>query len=160
MCADVNELDLLTQREIEARIIAPILVEFEKELGEEKAKQIIYRVITKLAEAYGKELAEGAASNDLIGFAKAIEPFSKDGANEKEVLELNEDRYSFNMTKCKYAEMYKEQDMTELGVILSCSRDFALCMGFNPAIKLIRTQTIMEGAEYCDFRFELIKRED
>jgi hypothetical protein len=153
----LDDINLLTRREIEARVIAPILEELKKELGEEEARQIIHRAITKLAEAYGKELVVGAASNDLIAFAKAIEPFSKGGANELEVLELNENRYAFNMTICRYADMYKELGMADLGVLLSCSRDFALCKGFNPNIELIRTQTIMEGAEYCDFRFELVK---
>jgi hypothetical protein len=34
-------------------------------------------------------------------------------------------------------------------------RDFALVEGFNPKINLTRTQTIMEGADYCDFRFTM-----
>lgn len=38
---------------------------------------------------------------------------------------------------------------------LSCNRDFSLVEGFNPAVKLTRTQTVMEGASYCDFRFKL-----
>jgi hypothetical protein len=29
--------------------------------------------------------------------------------------------------------------------------------GFNPKIKLERTQTIMEGADHCDFRYTLEK---
>ncbi len=33
-------------------------------------------------------------------------------------------------------------------------RDEALIEGFNPEIKLHRTQTIMEGATFCDFRFD------
>lgn len=33
------------------------------------------------------------------------------------------------------------------------NRDHAMIDGFNPAIKLTRTQTVMEGATHCDFRF-------
>jgi hypothetical protein len=29
--------------------------------------------------------------------------------------------------------------------------------GFNPKIKLERTQTIMEGSDHCDFRYTLEK---
>jgi hypothetical protein len=25
--------------------------------------------------------------------------------------------------------------------------------GFNPELELVRTQTVMEGASHCDFRF-------
>ena len=34
--------------------------------------------------------------------------------------------------------------------------DAALIVGFNPKIKFTRTQTIMSGAPYCDFRYELM----
>jgi hypothetical protein len=27
--------------------------------------------------------------------------------------------------------------------------------GFNPDIRMVRTQTIMQGAAFCDFRFDL-----
>jgi hypothetical protein len=36
---------------------------------------------------------------------------------------------------------------------LSCARDYALIEGFNPDVSLKRTQTIMEGATHCDFRY-------
>ena len=36
----------------------------------------------------------------------------------------------------------------------------AACLGFNPAIELTRTQTIMEGAPFCDFRFRLATSSD
>jgi hypothetical protein len=42
-----------------------------------------------------------------------------------------------------------------MGTIFSCTRDFALVEGFNPNISLKRTQTIMQGADFCDFRYRL-----
>jgi hypothetical protein len=44
--------------------------------------------------------------------------------------------------------------MLEFGKILSCNRDGALIEGMNPEIRFTRTQTIMEGAPFCDFRYE------
>jgi hypothetical protein len=38
-------------------------------------------------------------------------------------------------------------------LILSCNRDYALIEGFNADIALTRTQTIMQGASHCDFRY-------
>jgi hypothetical protein len=49
--------------------------------------------------------------------------------------------------------MYHHLGIPELGDTLSCSRDFALIEGFNPEIRLNRTQTIMQGAAWCDFRY-------
>ena len=50
--------------------------------------------------------------------------------------------------------MYRALGMADLGASLSCCRDFALVEGFDPTIRLARTQTLMEGAPFCDFRFE------
>jgi hypothetical protein len=49
--------------------------------------------------------------------------------------------------------MYRVLGIQDLGKSLSCGRDFALADGFNPRMKLARTQTIMEGAAFCDFRY-------
>ena len=41
----------------------------------------------------------------------------------------------------------------EFGHLLSCNRDGTFCTGFNPRIKLHRTQTIMSGATHYNFRY-------
>jgi hypothetical protein len=51
--------------------------------------------------------------------------------------------------------MYRALGLADLGASLSCQRDYALVQGFNSEIELTRTQTIMEGAPFCDFRFRL-----
>ena len=37
--------------------------------------------------------------------------------------------------------------------LFHCNRDFAMVEGFNRRVGLTRSQTIMEGAAHCDFRF-------
>ncbi len=49
--------------------------------------------------------------------------------------------------------MYRALGLEDLGFSLSCCRDFAVIEGFNPELTLDRTQTLMEGAPCCDFRF-------
>ena len=39
--------------------------------------------------------------------------------------------FSFNVTRCRYAELYKKLGIRELGFALSCARDFALIKGFT-----------------------------
>jgi len=70
------------------------------------------------------------------------------------VLEQTPARFSFDVTRCRYAEMYRALGLQDLGEVLSCSRDFSLVEGFNPGIRLRRTQTVMRGAPHCDFRYE------
>jgi hypothetical protein len=63
------------------------------------------------------------------------------------------------VTRCRYAEFYKELGEPELGFLLVCTADFAVADGFGGDVKLTRTQTIMQGAPHCDFRYRRVKPE-
>jgi hypothetical protein len=71
------------------------------------------------------------------------------------VLRQDEQALDFNVTRCRYAELYRALGLEDLGGLLSCGRDAAMIEGFNPDVELTRTQTIMEGASHCDFRYRL-----
>ena len=45
----------------------------------------------------------------------------------------------------------------EIGHLLSCNRDGAFCEGYDPKLKLERSQTIMQGASHCDFDYTFEK---
>jgi hypothetical protein len=150
---DGPRLTLLQQREIEARIVGPLVQAMRDELGDEKALALVRRVIAELARQSGAELARQLGEASLEAFSRSLGRWSEGGALEIDVLEQSEDRLSFNVTRCRYAEMYRALGLADLGSSLSCQRDFTLVEGFNPAIRLTRTQTIMEGAPFCDFRF-------
>jgi hypothetical protein len=153
MSGEGPKLSLLQQREIEARVVGPLLRAVASELGEEKTLALARRVVAELARQSGAELARVFGEATLETFAQVTERWREGGALEIEILEQSAERLSFNVTRCRYAEMYRALGLADLGSSLSCVRDHALIEGFNPDIQLTRTQTIMEGAPFCDFRF-------
>lgn len=156
----LNEIGVLKRREIEARIVAPLIEALAAEFGRERVIEIARRVIVGIAHRQGKALAEQAGGTGLAHFAGSKDAWVKGGALETEVLQVTGTAYDFNVTRCRYAEMYRALGIPELGSVLSCGRDFALGEGFNPNLKLTRTQTIMEGAPFCDFRYRMEPPED
>jgi hypothetical protein len=150
----LNEIGVLRRREIEARILAPLLEALGDEFDRERVLEVARQVIVNVAHQQGAQLAESMSGNSLAHFAASMEAWKKGDAIEMEVLEQSDQVFAFNITRCRYAEMYAELGIPELGTLLSCNRDFALIEGFNPAVRLTRTQTIMEGADHCDFRFK------
>jgi predicted ArsR family transcriptional regulator len=149
----LNEIGVLKRREIEARVLLPVVDALAKEFGRERVVAIVKDVIVDIARSQGQEIADQMGSNSLPTLGKALENWQKNDAYRMDVLEQTEDRFSFNVTRCRYAEMYRALGIPELGALLSCNRDFALVEGFNRNVELTRTQTIMEGASHCDFRF-------
>jgi hypothetical protein len=69
------------------------------------------------------------------------------------VLEQSEETWRFNVVRCRYAEMYRDLGMADLGATLSCNRDAALIEGFSETIQFERSQTLMQGASCCDFSY-------
>jgi len=149
----LNEIGVLKRREIEARILLPVVEALAKEFGRERVVSIVRDVIVEVARAQGKEIAAHMGDGSLRSLGTALQDWQKGDAYRMDVLEQTEERFSFNVTRCRYAEMYRALGIPEMGALLSCNRDFALIEGFNPDMRLTRTQTIMEGAPHCDFRF-------
>lgn len=152
----MNAIGLLNRREIEARILTAYLEALCAEFDCERAREILRTVIQETARQAGVQLANSVEKNDLEHFAILQETWKKDNALQSEVLELTSKKFYFNVFSCRYVEMYYRLGIPELGKMLSCDRDFALIEGYNPHIKLTRTQTIMEGADICDFRFDVV----
>ena len=156
MSGDValNQIGVLQRREIEARVLGPVLDALGAAFGRDAVLEIAGRAIADIARQQGREMAQQVGSNNLVAYAEAIEPWTRSGALELKVLNQGESRFDFDVTRCRYAELYAELGMTELGAILSCNRDASFIEGFNSAVQLERTQTLMQGASHCDFRFK------
>jgi hypothetical protein len=144
---------LLKQREIEAAIVAPLFRAFAAEIGADRAYEIVAGVVRGLAKEAGCAAAVSVGGNDLSHLKAAIDKWKAGGALELTVLRDDARAFEFDVTRCLYAEMYARLGLADLGPILSCSRDAAMVDGFNPDLHFSRTQTLMEGASHCNFRY-------
>ncbi len=149
----LNHIGVLKRREIEARILAPIVQALGERFGREEVIGIVREAVVRIAREQGAALAAAQGGSTLEAFAATRPAWIKDDALQMEILEEGQERYSFNVTRCRYAEMYRALGIPELGAVLSCNRDESLIEGFNPEIRLTRTQTLMQGATHCDFRY-------
>ncbi len=151
----LNRVGVLTRREIEARILAPIVAALGDEFGRERVIEIVRETIIRIAREQGAALAVQMGDDSLANFAASLDAWTQDDALRIEVLNSDAEAFNFNVTRCRYAELYRALGIPELGAVLSCNRDAALIEGFNPSVCFERTQTIMQGATHCDFRYRL-----
>lgn len=147
------EIGVLTRREVEARLLKPLIAALSGRFGQAEVLEVLRETIIQLAQEQGAELAQLLGDNSAGAFQEGLQFWQKGGAMELEMVEQTAERLSFNVTRCRYAELYRALGMEELGAVLSCNRDFSLMAGFNPTAELTRTQTIMSGASHCDFRY-------
>ena len=150
------KISTLKRREIQSPLLACVLEGFIGEIGSEKAMQVASAAIQKDAAQAGKRMAEkygGNSINDLIRMVGEV--WAEEGALEFTILEETSQSLSFDVTRCRYAELYDRLRVKEFGYCFSCNRDASLIGGFNPRMQFSRTQTIMHGAPSCDFRITI-----
>ena len=149
-------IGILEQRRIEAAFAKGIYEEMAAELGAEQAKAILTRAVVKLAKQAAAEMAADSPEGPTLEyFISQQERWTRGDALKIDVVEQSSTTYGFNVTRCKYSEMYREMGLAELGGVLSCNRDGAFCEGYSDKLKLTRTQTLMGGATHCDFRYRV-----
>jgi hypothetical protein len=147
-------MGILERRRIEANIIKPIYEEMVANFGKAAAQKVLGAAIRKAAIQQGREMAAAQGGElGLKGFVALRELWTRGGALETREIAASEAGYDYDVTRCRYAEMYREMGLGDIGHLLSCNRDGTFCQGYDPRIKLTRTQTIMEGASHCDFRY-------
>ncbi|MEM7547426.1 MAG: L-2-amino-thiazoline-4-carboxylic acid hydrolase [Pseudomonadota bacterium] len=150
---------IFRQRAVEATILRHVYNTLVASHGEAVAE----RTIADAVRAASIEQAEGMADEvrakgdepSMRSFQQLYELWSRGGALEVEVLEETDTTFDFDVTRCRYSEMYKEMGLGKIGHLLSCQRDGTFCEGYDPRIKMERSQTIMGGADRCTFRYRL-----
>ncbi|MBT8353128.1 MAG: L-2-amino-thiazoline-4-carboxylic acid hydrolase [Desulfofustis sp.] len=150
------EMSRLEKRGIEALAIAPVIREVSRRYGDEEARAILKSVNQKEAFERGRKMAGNKQANSIDTLVKDVATWGDTGVWEMEVVEQTPTTYFFNVTRCPYYEKYRELGLEDFGVELSCCRDEPFARGLNPNLRLVRTKTIMEGEDFCDFRYSLV----
>ncbi len=139
---------VLEATKIQARAVIPIVKALEAELGKERAHAIVGRAI---ADNY-------VAWRDKRGFEKDSHPRTEaDGGPdfpvEHQVVEDTDDSYGHNIVGCAFADYFRQIGEPEIGALMTCGVDFAAEEHMRPGWEFRRTQTRMQGAPHCDFRW-------
>jgi L-2-amino-thiazoline-4-carboxylic acid hydrolase len=147
-------VSVIEQAKIQAQVLVPLVKAMQAELGEARANALVRKTLADLYRRFGEEFWQAKNEANLgKAVSSAFKTYARDGALTYDVIEQTEDAFAFDVKRCAYAEFYKALGEPELGFLLVCTADFAVADGFGSDIKLKRTQTIMQGASHCDFRY-------
>ncbi len=152
----MTAIPMIEQRRIEAELVRDFYTVLCKSMPKGAAQEIIREAIASSAIRQGKTYADAVGHEPtLTDFASHSGAWDANNALDREVLHASPERLDYNITRCEYARMYRDMGLAEIGHLLSCNRDAAFCEGYSKNMELTRTQTIMEGAPHCDFRYRM-----
>ncbi|WP_416899583.1 MAG: L-2-amino-thiazoline-4-carboxylic acid hydrolase [Minwuia sp.] len=142
---------VLDATKIQAKIVIPIVKKLEQELGKAEAHRIVGEAI---AQNY-------VAWREKLGFEENSHPAEdREAGNapafpvEEEVVENTPGAYGHNITGCAFADHFRKIGEPEIGALMCCGVDFAAEARIRPDWEFTRTQTRMQGAPHCDFRWK------
>ena len=147
MLIEPYETSKLEAVKIQSRALIPVVKALEAELGKEKAHELVG---TAIADAWAETVASRTPERNLRpGQAESSLEFPV----ESEVVEDSEDAFGRNFTACAFADHFRKIGEPEIGALLTCGVDFAVEAKIRPDWEFTRTQTRMQGASFCDFRW-------
>jgi hypothetical protein len=153
--AENKAVDRIEKRKIEALAIAPLIEKISTKIGKDEALEMLKEVNQQEAFKRGQNTVRTKDLNAIEELVRDVATWGEGGIWEMEVLEQTSTSYFFNVHRCPYYEKYKEVGLEKFGVQFSCCRDEPFARGLDHKLRLSRSQTIMEGAEFCDFRYYL-----
>lgn len=152
--SDEQTMAMLERRRIEAGILKHVYDTLRASHGDYVARRTIANAVRTASLEQAQQLARAAGpETSLETFIAQQEPWLRGGALEIDVKEQSPTRYRFDVKRCRYAEMYRDMGLGDIGHLLSCQRDGTFCEGYDKNLDLKRTQTIMQGASHCDFDY-------
>jgi hypothetical protein len=147
-------IPVIEQVKAQAQVLVPLVKALQAELGEERANALLRKSLGEVYRRLGEQWWRAKQSRHVgENMASAFASFARDGALDYSVRAQSQDTYEIDVTGCRYAEFYRELGEPALGFLLVCSADFTFTEGLGADITLTRTQTIMQGASHCDFRY-------
>ena len=152
---DASEVAIshLQRRKIEGRVLIPFIHVLRDRFGQSAMREVVDETIRRLAAEDGAKWAATYGKSTASLRTVAQDLWAGGGSMDVEVIAESDDHLDFNVTRCQYAEFYKELGLSDLGVRVQCNRDHAILAGFNDELELSRSRTIMEGGACCDFRY-------
>ena len=152
--AHPENLSMLAKRRIEAEILGHVYEVLKASHGKEAAMRAIGDAVRRSAIEQARRFADQAPQGtSLEHFVDMSRHWQAEDALRIEVRRKTDTEFDFDVVRCRYAEMYREMGLGEIGHLLSCQRDGSFCEGYDPKLKMRRAQTIMQGASHCDFRY-------
>jgi hypothetical protein len=151
----VHPIPLFDEIKLQVQVLMPVLRALRTELGKDKADELVRQPLRDWVRSVYHKIGDrkhGDARQKWERVWDELRPRIGEAVNREFIRDDNEAR-EYNVTQCKFAEFFKSLGEPELGEILLCDFDFYIAEIGAPCVELTRTQTIMGGASYCDFRY-------
>jgi hypothetical protein len=153
-------ISLLEKTRIQAQVLVPVMRAMRAEIGREKADALVRGALREWSKQLFAGIGDGIEGSPGRKFAKMNTALAE--VTEREVTfdmhRRDRQALEFDITSCRFAEFFRALGEPELGALLICHVDADIADAGGSDVSFRRTQTLMQGASCCDFRYKFEPR--
>ena len=151
----MSDLPYIERVKIQSEILLPLYKRLRKELGEDKANELLRAAVNEFAENLGESIRHNKSGTSLEKLRQVVPMFAAGDSLDVEPVADTSGELAMNVTRCAYAEYFHGLGEPEFGAMLTCEIDPPMTKGIGDDLSLERTKTLMSGGSHCDFQWKL-----
>jgi hypothetical protein len=161
-CQEAHKFDTKIDRQfssrellrMEVRAMEPMIKAMRQEVGDDETLRIL-RVSSKtIGQEVGKRQAQSVPETTFENFTAGFRRMITGNTLTGEVVEDTEKVFALEIRECIWPEVLGEVGLDgEVGHAAVCNMDYHWPPAFNPAFKMERSKTLMQGHDCCNHRY-------
>jgi len=154
------EISLLDKTRIQAQVLVPLLRALRHELGKDKADAIVKQALRDWSRQVFAAIGDGIEGSPRRKWTTMHLAWSDVSERDVdfEMRRQDKEALEFDVTRCRFAEFFRALGEPDLGALLVCENDVHIASAGDGEVSFDRTQTIMQGAPSCTFRYKFAPR--
>ena len=142
----MTDLTYFERRRLQMEYAVPLIKDLQAVLGKDL-------VCDALEQVNARRLRDVSSDKtaDFSKMAEGAKVFAAGDALHYDIIGTDSDHFDMDVHHCRYADMMEELGGREFGHLLICAADFTSARQLGMSLE--RSQTRMQGADYCDFRY-------
>jgi hypothetical protein len=132
----------------------PAMKNLMDQIGHEKFIEMLKKSSDKLYETSGQSVVN-YEERTLTKWTNSIKKGCENWSDRltTEIVKDDENEFVIKFTECLWAKTFREADASEIGYAGVCYQDYGMTKQYHPKLTLIRKTTLMQGHDYCHFRW-------
>jgi hypothetical protein len=140
--------------EMVSRGMTPIINAMKQEMGDEETIRVLNVSSAEIGRQIGGRQAQAVPETSFQNFTAAFRQMINGENLTGKVVEDTETVFALEITECLWPEVLREAGLDgEIGHAAVCNMDYHWPPAFNPAFKMERSKTLMQGHDCCNHRY-------
>jgi hypothetical protein len=155
-----SDISMLEKVKIQAQVLVPVMRALRAELGRDKADALVKGALRDWSKGLFAEIGKDIEGTPYRKFATMNTALADVTMQEVSFDMHRRDKQAleFDITSCRFAEFFRALGEPELGALLICHVDADIADAGGGEVSFSRTQTLMQGASCCNFRYKFEPR--